>query len=776
MEDETAISGFWSSVRDLNAGYLIIAAGLAALLVAIYLLRSRPVSLGDILPSLDQIETIAAFTAFALIIIAALAVLWELIWQAVQEEESTIGSVISSIKDLHAAYVIFAVSFAVFIAGVIFLRKRDDSIADLWQAPSISIDTLRSYALATAVVLVATVIVASLARFFWSGIFAREFTSIAPFTISGSDDKQRGLALATAFQAKLAEIERDKQVLTDVLHKEAADDDPESETPVPRQQESESTGLDVYRKIEFEFKFQGMDVGGIVNWVINSLTMNRAMQITVAEQGTNAVVSGALRADGSSHVYATVESKNERIVAAVAYSKLREALIAQQSEFHGLEWSDIELLHHIIMSVGNLRGRSQVNRKDFEPHHDAIAALIAKVPSLESLLTLGAEIAMKAGKIDHALAYHDRTREFLDRKRVELDQERPDPTSKSDPAAEKDNASKFKDLRREFVRKYNEQVVQRQRIISSCALEFVERLHSRESPETVFKDALALHKELLKVNSVEKKRDVTIAIIGGIPQRDFIGYQFASKGTWVPGKYGLDNFADTIGLVVSTLAPGAKLTFIPLGENSHSAGLSLTANESEIAEAMDIAVQDKPDVALIPFSPLSRSSWKKRAETLQKHGRNMIIVSPVAPKATQEYLAKIQLGVSSLPAAFIGTVDIDGRFKASLLSYSEEPARYPGALWAPGTRIPRLTTDGMWQTTYGREYAAAAAAAVFANIAAAADIKDPHEIISTVRRTLRFLDGRDREIGIIDQTAALGTAAAPADQGNPPPNVCGKTS
>src|SRR5437879_9954014 len=103
--------------------------------------------------------------------------------------------------------------------------------------------------------------------------------------------------------------------------------------------------------------------------------------------------------------------------------------------------------------------------QDFVVHHDAIAKLIAKAPRLESLLTLGAEVAMRAGRIDRALAYLDRTQEFLNAKRDQLDQKRREISSAPDPDEEnsdrENDQDEFNRLKREFVRKYNDQVVQR---------------------------------------------------------------------------------------------------------------------------------------------------------------------------------------------------------------------------------------------------------------------------------------------------------------------------
>ncbi|MEA3066947.1 MAG: hypothetical protein QOK41_354 [Sphingomonadales bacterium] len=761
MDDDEAAPGLWSSIRDINASYVLFALGLITIALVIYIaVRVRPAKLSDIMPSNERFQTIAAAVALILIGLAGAAAIWQLAVQ--RDEESTLRAVLTSFKHLHFAYGIFAIGLIVFVAAFYVLYAREGTIADILK--TFSLDGLRNSAFGTAVVLLTVVVIFSAVQYLWVSWISRDYTSIAPFVIAGSDDKQRGLALATALQSKLGEIQNDTQALNEVLQKEISAED--ADPPNQAQDISERASLNVYRKLDFDLKFQGVDVGGILNWLVNSVAMRRALQITVAEQGETALVSGALSPDGSSHVHAMVKKDNERIVAAVAYSKLREHLIAQQEEFVGLDWEDIELLHHSIIAVTRLRARSQVTKQDFQVHHEAIAKLIAKAPKLERLLTLGAEVAMKAGKVDAALAYLDRTKEFLAEKRDEMDQATPDDEN------DKSGEEEFKRLRSEFIRKFVAQVVQRQRIISSCALPLAERLNAGDAPEAVFVDALAPHKALLRVGPIEKKRDVTVAIIGGVPQRELVAYPFESLGNWVPGKYGLDNFADTIGLIVSTLAPAANLVFVPLGKESSAHGLSLRANEHEIGEAVGTAVQAKADIVLIPFAAIA---YRPRFEAVLRYANNAVIVVPALSKTIQARLPKGSPEVASIPALFVASSDVDGRFKGALLSFNDELTSYPGAVWAPGMRIPRLTGDGMWLTTYGSPYAVATAVAVAANVAAAsADKVAPGELVALLKASLRSPGDRHSDVHLIDQSAALKAAAPPPAAGAPAHSICGE--
>src|SRR5262245_38977796 len=130
MSEES--DGFWSWGRELNAGFVLIGVALAAILFAAYLFRVRPVTVGDAVPSLDQVEKITAVGAFVLMVVAILVVLWQLVLMALDEG----GSVGGVFKLVPAAYLIFAVSALLFIAGTYFLLTTSETIADVWRASS----------------------------------------------------------------------------------------------------------------------------------------------------------------------------------------------------------------------------------------------------------------------------------------------------------------------------------------------------------------------------------------------------------------------------------------------------------------------------------------------------------------------------------------------------------------------------------------------------------------------------------------------------------------
>src|SRR5215831_16615830 len=110
--NEASAGGFWPALRDLNAGYLALVIGIAVLAVAIYALRFRTDTVGDVIPSLDLLEKIATLTAFALIVVALIATVIELAQMAHESDvASPLRAFITAISSLHWAYIFIIVSF-----------------------------------------------------------------------------------------------------------------------------------------------------------------------------------------------------------------------------------------------------------------------------------------------------------------------------------------------------------------------------------------------------------------------------------------------------------------------------------------------------------------------------------------------------------------------------------------------------------------------------------------------------------------------------------------
>src|SRR5262249_27749415 len=161
--------------------------------------------------------------------------------------------------------------------------------------------------------------------------------------------------------------------------------------------------------------------------------------------------------------------------------------------------------------------------------------------------------------------------------------------------------------------------------LSNCALPFVERLRKGEAPGTVFNDALARHRALLRIEPAESSYAPVVAIVGGVPEREVVHYPFDVKGEVIIGRPAYDNFADTIGTIIAALAPHAKLRFVPLGTSSRVRGYGgLAPSEVEIGDAIKLAVGSGADVVVIPFPFLN----KGRLQWIKAAGSQTLIVSP----------------------------------------------------------------------------------------------------------------------------------------------------
>lgn len=747
----------WNSIRDFSSGHASAILAIVVIGIGGALLLWRP-SFGEM--SASRLQSMSLLAAVLLVVVALAAAVYAML--DFDDGTSVLRQMIDGFKDLHVSNLLLLVGLVVLVGASLVHHFADSWIAKFGSITALSLSMVRDFAVVIGVFLLLAAALVSVGRYLLEGTFSKEYSMIAPFVIAGSEDKQRGQVLAAALQAKLVDIERDAETLNEILQSEKADREVESGLS---QELAESSALNVYRKIDLELKFQGVDVGSIFSRVLDWFATRKVLQVSVAEQNNTAIVSGALSPDGKSHVYAEIGgATNERIVAAVAYSKLRERLTVRQPGYENLKWDDVEALHNTVVAVTDLRGRSEVKMEQFKPHLQKMTDLIAKAPRLNGLLMLGAEVAMKAGEVDAALSFLDRVGASLSDLRDSLDRARPDPGSKDDEDGR--GSDEFRDLRLEFVRQFNALVVQRQRALSNCALPFVERLRSGEVPARVFGEALAVHRDLLRIAEADRSYQPTVAIIGGVPQRDRVSYAFETRGEALVGRSGYDNFADTLGMIVSTLAPHAKLLFVPLGANSHARGSNLTPNEDEIEQAARSAVAAGADIAVVPFS----FRLKRRMAWIADVADKILVVSPAPSKRSQE---RFKLDVEHGRSAFIGNVDVDGRFKLGLLALDERPVIYPGALWAPGSRIPRLGADGMWQATYGAGYASATAAAVFANLLGALGKTTSDELLDRVRKTVHHFDARDPAIGVIDQAAALKAAGPLKPDSVDRKKVCG---
>jgi hypothetical protein len=808
------VTDFWAGIKDFGASHAILVLAIVAFL-GVYFLLQRFAS-G---PASSRLFATSVIIAGMLIVVAIIGAFIASFGRQ-DEDDGNWTRISGAILDMGGVHFVLLAALLVLIGVLLFYCTEPSDAPNLLSAlrarflpasngTGSTYLATRNLAFFVGAMLLILVAVVSATRYLYDGVFRQEYSSIAPFAIAGSDDKGRGAALASALQAKLVDIQRDIQVLEKFRKRVSPEDDSPDDSHAPARARgadypvhSPVALLDVLSKANLDFKFQGVDVGGIFNWLWNWLAMRNAMQISVAEQGDRAVISGLLRPDGSSLVFADVEkAKDERIVAAVAYSILRDRLVAEQEEYKSLAWDDMETLFNSTLAVGNLNARSEVKRDDFKPYLVKVSDLIVKAPRLEGLLDFGAGVAMRAGEIDKAIAFIDRANASLAELRTNLDHARSDmnvaieeekaqkleaqkaDAQKADAAVkpkakdadDEDDAddketytdetekliARFNGLRDDFVRRLNSQMLQRQRVLSNCALPFVERLRSGDPPATVLGEALAAHKALLRIAPTQPSYTPVVAIVGGVPQRETVHYPFDVKGTWIVGRPAYDNFADTLGAIVVSLAPRAKLLFIPLGTDSLvRGGFALFPNENEIGTAVQTAIDNGADIVIVPFS----FNRKARVDSIKAQAGRALIVT-AAP--TARYQTRMKTDIATLPAAFIADADVDGRFKLGLLASDETPVGYPGAIWAPGTRIPKLAPDGMWQAGWGSGYATAVAGSVFANILGVTGKARPDELLALVRKSLQHPDPRNPENGVIDQTAALGGAARPGSTTSP---------
>src|ERR1700730_12539867 len=132
MSEDDVVGGFSSFFRNTNAAYLIFFLGLLIVLAGVYVFRYRPITVDDLLPSLDRVQKITIVLAMGLVVVAIAAALWDTIGSALADDNWTVSSVLSSIKRIDVAYLIFALALGVLALGLYFLTDRSVSLGNLF--------------------------------------------------------------------------------------------------------------------------------------------------------------------------------------------------------------------------------------------------------------------------------------------------------------------------------------------------------------------------------------------------------------------------------------------------------------------------------------------------------------------------------------------------------------------------------------------------------------------------------------------------------------------
>jgi hypothetical protein len=395
---------------------------------------------------------------------------------------------------------------------------------------------------------------------------------------------------------------------------------------------------------------------------------------------------------------------------------------------------------------------------DYVAALDTVTALVLKAPDSYELNLIAARVALGARQRKRSLEFYEKALVNLNQRiRDELSSERSD-----DDTAEKEGHN---NRRRQNYLAYNGLMHLGLQIASACAWPYVERLNGNEQVSAkVFSEALDPHRQILDLADVEWKRDVKVAILGGLPRRQSPGYSFKVTGRdSVSRDLEADALSDTLGLIIHTLSDRAELVFVPAELDSN---IAKAMQVDDIVSAIDTAVGNGAKVILIPHLPSYQEAKSIYDKVAQVAEAGTTVVMPALTKGTISILKdKFHVNYPSGAVAFVANTGVDeyGFSKARLNIADGTRLQYLGALWAPGVGIPWLRADGTWQESNSAFFSAAAVAAVVANLFGAGFDGSPTQLIGILDATAVSHDPRNSDIRIISQRAALEVAV----KGNP---------
>lgn len=287
---------------------------------------------------------------------------------------------------------------------------------------------------------------------------------ITPFKIVGPNAKTPGYgeSLAEMLESRLAKIQGD-------LSGENGEDGAEGSRVTPLIfSQPVNIPAEFRRNVDFQVNVGGVEVGGLLAWLRETLYERRALTFTLVEHEGGAVVSanlGPLVSSGDPHLWMPASGGPDAIVSQVAYSIIQRKFAEQgAANVAALNLDDFRLL------VDSLAKVERLNRKAKQQHlvDDEFAALLAplekvheRAPNWHALTYLLGNISESSGNRQKALYYYTNVRQHLtlggeanavERELARLIDERVAELGESVPQAETLRQEEFLAAAREFAR------------------------------------------------------------------------------------------------------------------------------------------------------------------------------------------------------------------------------------------------------------------------------------------------------------------------------------
>jgi hypothetical protein len=531
---------------------------------------------------------------------------------------------------------------------------------------------------------------------------------IAPFSILGKEDKDGsyGTYLAEMLIAEIGEIKQQMKISQTAL--EIAKQ-PISSSQIRRQDTINiplSIPEEIFDPLDLELTLGGVEIGGIISWLYNSLSTKKILKFSVHYQDDRATLIGTINSNNNLRIYLkNLKPKNEEIISSAAYIITQREFSKNFSEVDNLDVVEFRLLLNTLHKAAQLEQQITLGRivnKEYKELLLAMEKIAKKIPRWKPLLHLTGEIAEKSSLIDKAIKYYE----------MEL--------KETDP---KDNTYQPLSLK---ITTLKNQIASSVKITNNLPAQpissqkFLEKLRNSDAGKSILK--------LVNASFFNMKNQPTIAVLGGIPSKNVVPEEQTKILPISNPAQQADAFmSEYIGTVIQTIrliAPDCNFIFQSMFTDS--GGVST----SEMIRSIDALINASPDIILITFGPIDSSLYEKLFQKAINQGILVIIVAGNDGPNRE---------IHNLPI-------FEKLMIVSATDKLGNPAPFTqktqSSFWAPGVDIPvYLEQNGkiVVSNRKGTTYSAAIAAAIAARLLAEEPDLSLTSLLARLKNTSRVI-------------------------------------
>lgn len=541
---------------------------------------------------------------------------------------------------------------------------------------------------------------------------------IAPVQFLGTADADgsRGRAMASMLATRIGARQAEIRAISTALSSSMNGKPPEGNLGVALPDLLEFHP-EVSKTPEVKLEVSGVEIGGVLSWLVRSINEHRAIQVTMhyPESGDKCSVAAALFTDNVADVWIdSVQKDDAVIVNELAEEILRIHYLQNQPlpEISNLSRAEFRILIDVAGRITDFNNRairgSTVTQKEWEDALSKVQSLLTTTPRWAALLHLAGQMAEQTGNTVLAADYFQREAAILKR------------PAKGVPAPPQQ------------LQKLDMRIAKVQKLITHNAniVAHEESMASPDAPTEFVSDypasALGIPKD-----EPEGKRIVRVAVAGGIPtfaQLEELGMQ---NGLSSASDNLLGDHAGKIALLIRSIAPRTVFDFEPT-----ASGIAGSFSPSEIVKNVAALAERHPDIIVMGFGiPVQQKPLFEKVFT-DCRSKGIVVVIPTGNQDPTEQGKSEHCNLEFAELAIVvASIDREGRPAI----FSNFPTA-KNIFWAPGTYIPIPAPEhGPNQSTIGNgtSWSAALTTATIARMLSFTD-KDalpPDQIRKTIEQS-----------------------------------------